>query len=279
MFSFLKWNRDVMHAFSSFIFSLHMVLMCGLESRIKLLLTSESAAIYHLQGSLDRVSLRDQISQFPSLMLAGARGRAALLMCHTDTGHQGAPWHVTVCQCSPLHLWCVSPTSNYDTGQVTRTKCIFWICCLQNIVKVFVNINRSSMPLRGRSLDSKEDRATPDTGPGTTWDWADSRALDYCREKDCHLNTVVNMRIWERVFNLNKKFLFVFEFEVLNLNLGQFLLSSILLEVRGLAGMPVSWGHAVTSQSGEMLWSAGIESEQWRICCPRPVQVSELVIF
>ena len=91
MFSFLKWNRDVMHAFSSFIFSLHMVLMCGLESRIKLLLTSESAAIYHLQGSLDRVSLRDQFSQFPSLMLAGARGGAALLMCHTDTGHQGAP--------------------------------------------------------------------------------------------------------------------------------------------------------------------------------------------
>ena len=114
-----------MHAFSSFIFSLHMVLMCGLESRIKLLLTSDSAAIYHLQGSLDRVSLRDQFSQFPSLMLAGARGGAALLMCHTDTGHQGAPWHVTVCQCSPLHLWCVSPTSNYDTGQVTRTKCIF----------------------------------------------------------------------------------------------------------------------------------------------------------
>ena len=62
-----------------------MVIMCGLESRIKLLLTSESAAIYHLQGSLDRVSLRDQFSQFPPLILAGARGGAALLMCSCDT--------------------------------------------------------------------------------------------------------------------------------------------------------------------------------------------------
>ena len=61
-------------AFFPFIFSQHMVIMCGLKERIKLLLTSEPAAIYNLQGSLDRVSPKDQFSLLPPVILAGARG-------------------------------------------------------------------------------------------------------------------------------------------------------------------------------------------------------------
>lgn len=168
--------------------------MCGLESRIKLLLTSESAAIYHLEGSLDRVSLRDQFSQFPPVILAGARGGGSCVTLTRVTGGP-PPSHCVLYSCNScsVHLY-ISDESRQHLimTQVSSTeyrvqRTLAWPRTLSiSLGSVVCKISKG-----GLSLDSKENRATHDPGPGITWDWlAAEPALDYCREKDSDLKTV-----------------------------------------------------------------------------------------
>ena len=140
MVSFVLEQRPHECAFFSFVFSLHMVIMCGLESRIKLLLTSESAAIYHLEGSLDRVSLRDQFSQFPPVILAGARGGGSThVSCVTLTRVTGSLPHCVLNSCSVhlyisqesrQHLIMTQVSSTENMSMTKNSMSFFGICCL-----------------------------------------------------------------------------------------------------------------------------------------------------